>query len=293
MYRSHQSFLGQASSITRTSALGTAVLQGQTNKQLGFADSCTGTGCVLGRPVKRGFTSPAASVRASVAEELPEREEQAPNAKLWEDSGLCCLSFWLANNSPKFIPYSKSCYFFWVHFAPKPIWIQKPKKGQRDLPPTTSVCPLENSALLRPHPASRQPTICYCAETKLLCGKKTIICYRNWRLRSHYTPRCFTNSWDALWSLPFCLGQGPGPAQQGSGTVPPRHNLQNGSSRSGGLVPPSCPPARPGLTLCPGGGQVRARCLPSKCWGALDGSARIPAHLRLFGGRRRNPQQPL
>lgn len=155
------------------------------------------------------------------------------------------------------------------------------------------MCPLESSALPRPHPASRQPTVRYCAETKF-CVEKKIQSVIETEDSSPIIHPGASQTPEITLITALLLGPGPRPRAAGARHSAPWHDLQNGPSRPGGLVPPSCPPAQPHLTACPHGGQVRAQCLPSKCWGALGGSTRIPAHLGLSGGRRReNPQQPL
>lgn len=109
MYRSHWSFLGQGRSITRTSALGTALLQvhRQTNSW------------VLLTAVQKQAVSWADQLK----EDLPAQQHWSGHQyqrsclkqRSWlpvQSSGLCCLSFW-----PPFLPYSRSCCLFWGSFC--------------------------------------------------------------------------------------------------------------------------------------------------------------------------------
>lgn len=95
-----------------------------------------------------------------------------------------------------------------------------------------------------------------------------------WRRLSHYTPRCCRNSWDALWPLPFCEGQGRGLRQQRSGSSSHAlHPLHKGPRDCGddSFIPHSLQPPRRGLTPCLASVQVRIQASPLQHWEVLGG----------------------
>lgn len=104
---------------------------------------------------------------------------------------------------------------------------------------------------------------------QILCGKKNTICYRNWRLQSHYTPRCFINSWDHFDHCPSAWARAQASRSRGQAQCPlarpPKWPLEAWGAHSS-LVPPSSAPSH---------------CMPS--WWA--GQSTVPS-LQVLGSPR-------